>query len=74
MDLFHRLDDAQCIVRVKGGTYKQAELYRRGRTLYAKSSGGFVRVCPKWGDAWGTSNPSVTIIDMPEAIRREYHL
>ena len=69
MDLFHRIDDAECIVRAKGGVYKQAELYRRGDRVYVKAAGGYVRVCAKFGETWGTSNPGVNVIDMPQRVR-----
>lgn len=68
MDLFHRIDDAQAIMRVKGGVFKQAELYRRGGTVYVKAAGGFVRVCAKFGDTWGTSNPGVNVLDMSQDV------
>lgn len=32
MDLFHRIDDAEAIIRVKGGVFKQTEVYRRSDT------------------------------------------
>jgi len=68
MQLFHRIDDAECIIRAKGGVFKQAELYRRGDRVFVKAAGGFVRICAQFGDTWGTSNPGVNVIDMPTGI------
>jgi hypothetical protein len=67
MNLFHRIDDAQAIVRAKGGVFKQAELYSRGDRLYVKHGGGFVRVEGRNGntDTWGTSSPSITVLELP---------
>jgi hypothetical protein len=66
MDLFHRIDDAQAIVRAKGGVFKQAELYRRSDRLYVKSGGGFLRIEGSTGNGgWGTSSPSVTVLELP---------
>ena len=65
MQLFHRIDDAECIIRVKGGVFKQAELYRRGDRVFVKAAGGFVRIVAPFGDTWGTSNPGINVIDMP---------
>jgi hypothetical protein len=67
MNLFHRIDDAQAIVRSKGGVFKQAELYSRGDRLYVKHGGGFVRVDGKVvsGNGWGTSSPAVTVLELP---------
>lgn len=68
MQLFHRIDDAECIVRIAGGVFKQSELYRRGDRVYVKASGGFVRICAPFGDTWGTSHPNINVIDMPERV------
>lgn len=68
MDLFHRIDDAECIIRAKGGVFKQAELYRRGDRVFVKASGGYVRIVAKFGDTWGTSAPGINVIDMPEHV------
>lgn len=68
MDLFHRIDDAQAIVRAKGGVFKQAELYRRSDRLFVKNGGGFVRIegASGSGTGWGTSSPSLTVLDLPQ--------
>lgn len=68
MQLFHRIDDAECIIRAKGGVFRQAELYRRGERVYVKAAGGFVRVCAQFGETWGTSNPGVNVVDMPSRV------
>jgi len=68
MLLFHRIDDAECIIRVTGGVFKQAELYRRGDRVFVKAAGGFVRIVAKFGETWGTSKPGVNVIDMPSRI------
>jgi hypothetical protein len=68
MQLFHRIDDAECIIRARGGVYKQAELYRRGERIFVKAAGGFVRITAKFGESWGTSNPGINVIDMPARV------
>jgi hypothetical protein len=68
VDLFHRIDDAQAIVRVKGGVQKQVELYRRGSQVFVKVLGGYVRVTVKFGDVWGTTNPGVNVLDMDQGV------
>jgi hypothetical protein len=47
MNLFHRIDDAQAIVRAKGGVFKQAELYRRADRIYACWSRSTGRGAPR---------------------------
>lgn len=68
MLLFHRIDDAECIIRARGGVFRQAELYRRGDRVFVKAAGGYVRIVAKFGDTWGTSNPGTNVIDMPSHI------
>jgi hypothetical protein len=71
MNLFHRIDDAQAIVRAKGGVYKQAELYHRGDRVYVKHASGFVRVEGATGNgdgSFGTSSPSLTVLELPDDI------
>jgi hypothetical protein len=69
VDLFHRIDDAEAIVRLKGGVYKQTELYRRGDRIFVKHGSGFVRVTALFGDVWGTSAPGVNVLEMSKGIR-----
>jgi hypothetical protein len=67
MDLFHRIDDAEAIVRVKGGVFKQSEVFRRRDRIYVKHGSGFIRVTAKFGDTWGTSAPGVNVLDISAA-------
>ncbi len=55
MGLFHKLEDAQVILRTGQG-YKQADLYTRHGLLYAKNGSYFVRLI---GFHKGTTNPNV---------------
>jgi hypothetical protein len=64
MDLFHRIDDAECITRSRG-VMKQAELYRRGNRIYVKASGGYVRIVAPFNGTWGTSVPNLNVVEMP---------
>lgn len=70
MNLFHRIDDAQAIVRTKTGVFKQTELYSRGDRLYVKHAGGFARIDGhnSNGESWGTSSPSLSVIDLPDLL------
>lgn len=68
MQLFHRIEDAQAIVRSKSGVYKQAELYHRAGKVFVKVNGGFIRIVAFFGDVWGTSAPGISVIDMPSDI------
>lgn len=68
MDLFHRIDDAQAIVRAKGGVFKQAEVYRRRDRLYIKHGSGFIRITTKFGETWGTSAPNVNVVDITQDV------
>jgi hypothetical protein len=43
IELFHRIDEAQVIVR-RRGVFKQVPLYRRGERVYALLGGGYVRL------------------------------
>ncbi len=68
MDLFHKIEDAQAIVRRRGGVYSQTDVYRRAGRIYVKAGGGFVRVEAKFGDYWGTTNPNVNVLDISEGL------
>lgn len=68
MDLFHRIDDAEAIIRIKGGVFKQTEVYRRGEQVYVKAAGGFVRLAAAWDGKWGTSNPNVNVVDISQDV------
>ena len=55
-ELFHVVDDAQCILAGSNGVYRQAKVYRRGNALYAGYGSGFVRLYKT-----GTSVPSIRV-------------
>lgn len=40
--LFSKITDAQCVLKTRGGVYRQVDVYRRGRHLFAKYAGGFI--------------------------------
>ncbi len=62
MDLFHNIPDSQAVLYAKG-VYKQTELYRRGKRMYLKHGSGYVRIEGKTGNMWGTSVPSVMVVE-----------
>lgn len=64
-ELFHRIDDAQAILR-RGKVYKQVALYRRGAHVYAPVSGGYVRLLR----AGQTADPNIAWdgIDAPSGV------
>lgn len=66
MDLFHKIDDGRCIL-LSGGVYKQADIYHRGGQVFAATSGGFVRLLPKFGTTGGTTKPKVSWLDVEGA-------
>lgn len=68
MDRFAAIDDAQALLRTPKGVYKQVAVYHCGGNVYVPHSGGFVRVCPKVGDSWPTSNPDVKVVDIDQSI------
>jgi len=43
MELFHKIDDAVVILRTRG-LFKQTDVYRRGRDVFAKVGGGYIRL------------------------------
>lgn len=47
-NLFHVVDDGFVITHSRG-VYRQCQMYRRGKTLYAKVAGGFVRLLARGG-------------------------
>jgi len=63
MELFHIIEDAVAIVRSKQ-IWKQTKVYRRGSTLFIPHAGGYVRVCQKFGDTWGTALPSMSVVEI----------
>lgn len=58
-NLFHAIDDVQCITRC-GGIFRQVAVFRRGEELFARHSNGFIRLMSR-GD---TSAPKVSWLDM----------
>lgn len=65
MHLFHRIDDAEAVVRIKGGVFRQTEVFRRADKVYVKHGSGFVRLCGfRMGEVWGTSSPNVNVVDI----------
>lgn len=68
MELFTVIEDAQAIIRTKGGVFKQTKMYHRMGKVYIGVAGGFIRVSHKFGETWGTTNPAVTVIDMPQDV------
>lgn len=67
MQLFTKIDDAAAIISLPGGVQKQVEMYQRGGRVYVAAKGGFIRVCCKFGDTCGTSNPNIKVIDFEAA-------
>ncbi len=59
MNLFHILEDVQCITRFRG-VFHQVPVYRRGDRLYAKHGSGFIRL---EGNG-NTTAPSVIYVDL----------
>lgn len=60
MQRFHLIDEGAAILRLKGGTYRQAKVYVRGKDVFAAVSGGFVRLLARAG----TTNPNVGWLDI----------
>lgn len=73
MDFFHKIDDANAIVRLPKGVYKQVAVYRRGKRIFVPHAGGFVRVVAKFGDVWLTSHPDIKVeeIDASFVVSRD---
>lgn len=64
MDLFTIIEDGVAIIRAPKGVFKQAKVYQRGGRVFVGHSGGFIRVCAKFGDTFGTSHPDIKVIDL----------
>ncbi len=56
--MFHMIDDA-VVITYSRGVYKQAKVYRKGKTLFAGHGSGFIRMMKN-----GTSAPNVSISDI----------
>lgn len=62
--LFHKIDDAVAIIRVKGGIHKQVGMYRRGDRVYIPLRGGYARLVCMFGDGViGTDCPNTSVIE-----------
>lgn len=44
MQRFHVIEEGAVILRVKGGLYRQAKVYRRGQRVFAQFGAGFIRL------------------------------
>lgn len=63
ISLFHKIDTAVAIVRLKGGVHKQVDMYARGGRVFIPHSGGYVRIVAKFGNEWGTANPNIAVLE-----------
>lgn len=63
MKLFHKIEGAVAIVRFKGGVHKQLGMYARGGDVYIPHAGGYLRVGAPFGDAFGTANPDIKVLE-----------
>lgn len=64
INLFHKIEDAVAIVRVKGGIHKQVDMYRRGDKVYIPLRGGYTRLTCRFIDGTiGTDCPNTTVIE-----------
>lgn len=68
MDLFHEIPDAEAVIRVANGVYKQSKVYHRGERVFIQAAGGFVRVCCQFGEEWGTSHPKIKVLDISQDV------
>lgn len=61
MELFHIIDEGAAILKLKGGVYKQAKIYRRGDQVFAEAgSNTFIRLVR----GGGTTKPAVTWLEV----------
>lgn len=67
MNLFHKIDDAIAIVRLKGSVLKQTDMYARGDRVFIPHSGGFLRVTAEFGGEFGTVNPDIKVLEFEAA-------
>jgi len=59
MNFFSKIDDAYVLLR-QNGVYRQADLYRRGSNLFAKTGSGYIRL----GISGSTSAPKVIWMEL----------
>tara|TARA_R110000868_G_scaffold82808_5_gene233635 strand:- start:254 stop:505 length:252 start_codon:yes stop_codon:yes gene_type:complete len=64
---FHTIEGGAVILS-KRGVFKQANLYRRGRELYAGTAGGFVRLYANGN----TGVPDLRWVDLEHQYQSEY--
>lgn len=60
MERFHIIEEGAVILRLKGGTFSQRKVYRRGRDVYAQHGSGFLKLHTNKG----TSSPHVSWLDL----------
>ena len=63
IELFHKIEEAIAIVRLKGGVHKQLPMYKRGERVFIPHGGGYIRVTAQFGGVYGTSNPNVSVLE-----------
>lgn len=63
MQLFHKIENAVAIIRIKGGIHKQTDMYRRGDRVFIPMRGGYLRIVSLLGDAFGTADPNVSVLE-----------
>jgi hypothetical protein len=64
VNLFTVIDEGVAIIRCANGVFKQTKVYQRAGRVYVAHGGGFVRVCAKFNDTFGTSHPNVKVIEL----------
>lgn len=63
MNLFHKVEGGVAIVR--DGIYlKQLDVYVRGDRVYIRIGSGYARITAKFGEAYGTVNPKVAVLEI----------
>ena len=55
--LFKIVHGAQCVLKIRGGVYKQVDVYLYGDRLFAKNGGGYIGL----HTAGLTSSPTATV-------------
>lgn len=63
MKLFHKIEGALAIIRVKGGILKQVDMFARGDRVFVPYSGGYLRITAEFGGEYGTAMPDVKVIE-----------
>lgn len=65
--LFNEVAGGVAIVRKAPGVLLQVPLYSRGKQVFIKQSGGFVRISDKLGDTYLTVHPSFKVLELEGA-------